>query len=105
MVVAVKACGVVHTNYIEGDLKLYVGEARRAGKCVYFYDGINIYRLTIGIYNCFVKIKCAKVIGADGQDFFLCWRKEIDSNTVWINGSMTYFDGELFCDTNHMVRF
>ena len=35
-----KACGVVHTNYFEGDLKLYVGEAKRVGNHVYFYDGI-----------------------------------------------------------------
>lgn len=50
-----KVCGVVYTNYFEGDLKLYVGEAKRVSKCVYFYDGTNLYWLTIGLYNCFVK--------------------------------------------------
>lgn len=93
----VKDCGVVHTNYIEGDLKLFSGEARRVGKCVYFYDGVNLYRLTIGLYNCFVKVKYAKVIGADDQDFFLCWRKEIDEDTVWFDGSFTEFDRLTLC--------
>ena len=90
-----KACGVVHTNYIEGDLKLYVGEAKRVGKCVYFYDGTNLYRMTIGPHGCFVKIKYAKTIGAGGQDFFLCWKKEIDRDTVWLDGSLTEFDSEV----------
>lgn len=69
-----KACGVVHTNYIEGDLKLRVGEAKRVGNRVYFYDETNLYRLAIGLYNCFVKVKYAKAIGADGQDFFFVGR-------------------------------
>lgn len=77
VVVVLKACGVVHTNYFEGDLKLRVGEAKRVGNRVYFYDGTNLYWLTIGLYNCFVKVKYAKVIGVDGQDFFLCWRKKM----------------------------
>lgn len=95
MVVALKVCGVVHTNYFEGDLKLCVGEAKLVGKRVYFYDGTNLYRMTIGLQGCFVKVKYAKVIGADGQDFFLCWKKEVDSNTVWFDGSLTEFDGEV----------
>ena len=90
-----KACGVVHTNYFEGDLNLYVGEAKRVGKRVYFYDGTNLYRLTIGLQGCFVKVKCAKVIGVDGQDFFLCWVNDIDEDTVWFDGSLTDFDGEV----------
>lgn len=91
----VKVCGVVRTNYIEGDLKLYVGEAKGVGEHVYFYDGTSLYRLTIGLYNCFVKVKYAKVIGADGQDFFLCWRDDVDGNTVWFDGSLTDFDSEV----------
>lgn len=90
-----KVCGVVHTNYFEGDLKLYVGEAKRVGNRVYFYDGTNLYRLTIGLHGCFVKVKYAKVIGADGQGFFLCRRKEIDSTTVWFDGSLDDFDSEV----------
>lgn len=87
-----KACGVVHTNYFEGDLKLYVGEAKRVGKHVYFYDGTNLYRLTSGLYGFSVKVKYVKVVGADGQEFFLCWGEEIDNNTVWFDGSLDEFD-------------
>ena len=90
-----KACGIVHTNYVEGDLKLYVGEAKRVGKSVYFYDGTNLYRVTSGLYGCFVRVKYAKVVGADDQDFFLCWREEIDGNTVWFDGSLADFDSEI----------
>ena len=90
-----RVCGVVHTNYFEGDLKLCVGEAKRVGKSVYFYDGTNLYRLTAGLYGFSAKVKCAKVIGADDQDFFLCWRKEIDNNTVWFDGSLADFDSEI----------
>lgn len=90
-----KSCGVVHTNYFEGDLKLRVGEAKRVGNRVYFYDGTNLYRMTIGLYNCFVKVKYAKVIGADGQDFFLCRVNEVDSDTVWFDSSLTEFDSEV----------
>ena len=96
-----KVCGVAHTNYFEGDLKLYVGEAKRVGKCVYFYDGTNLYRLTIGPHVYFVRVKYSKVVGADDQDFFLCWRKEIDRDTVWFDGSLTDFDSEIhsrLCD-------
>lgn len=93
----VKACGVVHTNYIEGDLKLFSGEAKWVGKCVYFYDGANLYWLTIGPHGCFIKVKYAKVIGADDQDFFLCWWKDMDSNTVWFDGSITDFDRLTLC--------
>lgn len=57
-----------------------------------FYDGTNLYRLTSGLYGFSVKVKYAKVVGADDQDFFLCWRKEIDSNTVWFDGSLADFD-------------
>ena len=96
-----KVCGVVHTNYFEGDLKLHVGEAKRVGNRVYFYDGTNLYRLTIGLYNCFVKVKYAKAIGADGQDFFLCVANDVDSDTVWFDSSLTEFDSEVrsrFCE-------
>lgn len=41
------------------------------GNRVYFYDGTNLHVLTIGLHGCFVKVKYAKAIGADGQDFFL----------------------------------
>lgn len=41
------------------------------GNRVYFYDGTNLYVLTIGLNGCFVKVKYAKAIVADGQDFFL----------------------------------
>lgn len=58
-----RACGVVHTNYVDGDLKLYVGEANRVGEYVYFYDGANLYRLTIGLYGFSVKVKYAEVVG------------------------------------------
>lgn len=92
-----KVCGVVHTNYFEGDLKLHVGEAKRVGKCVYFYDGTNLYWLTIGLYNCFVKVKYSKVIGAGDQDFFLCWKKEIDRDTVWFDGSLNEIDRLTIC--------
>lgn len=60
-----------------------------------FYDGTNLYRLTSGLYGFSVKVKYAKVVGADGQDFFLCWRKEIDNNTVWFDGSLDDFDSEI----------
>lgn len=90
-----KVCGVVHTNYVDGDLKLYVGEAKQVGKHVYFYDGANLYRLTSGLYGFSIKVKYAKVVGADDQDFFLCWRKEIDDNTVWFDGSLADFDIEV----------
>lgn len=90
-----KACGLVHTNYVEGDLKLYVGEAKRVGKHVYFYDGTNLYRITSGLHGFSVKVKYAKVVGADDQDFFLCWKKEIDNNTVWFDGSLADFDSEI----------
>ena len=86
---------VVYTNYFEGDFKIIFGEAKRVGGCVYFYDGTNLYRLTVGLRGCFVKVKYAKVIGAEVQDFFLCWRKDIDGNTVWFNGSLTDFDSEV----------
>lgn len=89
-----RVCGIAHTNYVEGDLKLYVGEAKRVGKHVYFYDGTNLYWLTSDLYGFCVKVKYAKVVGADDQDFFLCWRKEIDSNTVWFDGSLADFDRE-----------
>lgn len=36
-----------------------------------------------------------KLLGADGQDFFLCWREEIDGNTVWFDGSLADFDSEI----------
>ena len=90
-----KACGVVHTNYFDGDHKLCVGESKRVGKRVYFYDGTNLYWLTIGLHGCFVKVKYAKAIGADGQDFFFCWKKETDRDTVWFDGSLTEFDSEV----------
>lgn len=90
-----RVCGVVHTNYVDGDLKLYVGEAKRVGKSVYFYDGTNLYWLTIGLHSFSTKVKYAKVVGADDQDFFLCWRKEIDNNTVWFDGSLSEFDSEI----------
>lgn len=91
----VKTCGVVHTNYFEGDLKLYVGEDKRVGERVYFYDGTNLYRLTVGLRGCFVKVKYAKVIGAEDQGFLLCWRKDIGGNTAWFDGSLTGFDSEV----------
>ena len=90
-----RLAGVVYTNYFEGDLKLRVGEAKWVGNRVYFYDGTNLYRLTIGLYNCFVKVKYAKVIGVDGQDFFLCWVNDIDEDTIWFDGSLTDFDSEV----------
>lgn len=65
------------------------------GNRVYFYDGTNLYVLTIGLHGSFVKVKYAKVIGADGQDFFLCGRKNVDSDTVWFDGSLTEFDSEV----------
>ena len=98
-----KVCGVVHTNYFEGDLKLHVGEAKQVGKHVYFYDGTNLYRLTSGLYGSTVKVKYAKVVGADGQDFFLCWRKEIDSNTVWFDGSLAEFDSEILSSLRELL--
>lgn len=58
-----KVCGVAHTNYFEGDLKLYASEAKRVGKCVYFYDGVNLYRLTSGLYGFSAKVKYAKAVG------------------------------------------
>ena len=93
----VKACGVVYTNYFEGDLKLYGGEAKKIGKHVYFYDGTNLYRLTIGLYNRFIKVEFAKVRGGDDQDFFLCWRDDVDSDVVWFDGSLTEFDRLTIC--------
>lgn len=92
-----KVCGVAHTNYFEGDLKLYVGEAKRVGERVYFYDGTNLYRLTHSNFGCSVKIEFAKVRGADDQDFFLCWVNDIDSDTVWFDGSITDFDRLTLC--------
>ena len=62
---------------------------------IFFYDGTNFYWLTSGLYGCSVKVKYAKVAGADDQGFFLCWRKEIDNNTVWFNGSLADFDSEI----------
>lgn len=91
----VKACGVVHTNYIEGDLKLNSGEAKRVGKCVYFYDGTNLYRLTPSNFGFSVRVEFAKVRGADGQNFFLCWVNDVDSDTVWFDGSLTDLDSEV----------
>lgn len=93
----VKACGVVYTNYFEGDLKLFSGEAKRVGKCVYFYDETNLYRLTPSSFGCSVKVEFAKVIGANDQDFFLCWVSDIDSDTVWFDGSLTVFDRLTLC--------
>lgn len=90
-----RVCGAAHTNYVEGDLKLYVGEAKKIGKHVYFYDGTNLYRLTSGLYGFSVKVKYAKAVGVDDQDFFLCWREETDSNTVWFDGSLADFDSEI----------
>ena len=92
-----KVCGVVYTNYIEGDLKLYVGEAKWVGNCVYFYDGTNLYRLTPSDFGCPVKVEFAKVRGADGQDFFLCQVNDIDEDTVWFDGSLTEFDRLTLC--------
>ena len=86
-----KVFGVAHTNYFEGDLKLYVGEAKRVGKCVYFYDGTNLYRLTPSIVGRSVKVEFAKVRGVEDQDFFLCWVNDIDEDTVWIDGSLAVF--------------
>ena len=93
----VRVCGVVYTNYFEGDLKLRAGEAKRVGESVYFYDGTNLYRLTIGLHGCFVKVEFAKVRGGDDQDFFLCWVNDIDSDTVWFDGSLTEFDRLTIC--------
>lgn len=93
----VKACGVVYTNYFEGDLKLISGEAKRVGGCVYFYDGTNLYRLTPSKFGCSVKVEFAKVRGGDDQDFFLCWRDDVDSDVVWFDGSLTEFDRLTIC--------
>lgn len=65
------------------------------GNRVYFYDGTNLYVLTIGLHGCFVEVKYAKAIGADDQDFFLCWKKEVDRDTVWFYGSLSDFDSEV----------
>lgn len=41
------------------------------------------------------KLNMPRLLGGDDQDFFLCWRKEIDDNTVWFDGSLAEFDSEI----------
>ncbi len=51
--------------------------------------------MTTGLYDCFVKVEFAKEMGVGDQGFFLCWVNDIDSDTVWFDGSLAEFDSEV----------